>query len=167
MSMFTLAISYLITSNFILREGNGTTLQYSCLENPMDRGACGLQSMGLLRVGHNWATSLSLFTLMHWRRKWQPTPVFLPIHLHTTTESESERPLVMSDSLWPCGLYSPWNSPGHNTAMASLSLLQGIFPTQRLNPGLRPCRRILYQLSHKGSLCYTWGSRMLENSECR
>ena len=37
----------------------------------------GLQSMGLLRVGHDWATSLSLFTFMHWRRKWQPTPVFL------------------------------------------------------------------------------------------
>ena len=35
-----------------------------------------LQSMGSLRVGHNWATSLSLFTFMHWRRKWQPTPVF-------------------------------------------------------------------------------------------
>ena len=38
----------------------------------------GLRSMGLLGVGHNWATSLSLFTFMHWRRKWQPTPVFLP-----------------------------------------------------------------------------------------
>ena len=38
----------------------------------------GLQSMGSLRVGHDWATSLSLFTFMHWRRKWQPTPVFLP-----------------------------------------------------------------------------------------
>ena len=37
-----------------------------------------LQSMGLLRVGHNSATSLSLFTFMHWRRKWQPTPIFLP-----------------------------------------------------------------------------------------
>ena len=37
-----------------------------------------LQSTGSLRVGHDWATSLSLFTLMHWRRKWQPTPVFLP-----------------------------------------------------------------------------------------
>ena len=34
--------------------------------------------MGLLRVGHDWATSLSLFTFMRWRRKWQPTPVFLP-----------------------------------------------------------------------------------------
>ena len=38
----------------------------------------GLQSMGLRRVGYDWATSLSLFTFMHWRRKWQPTPVFLP-----------------------------------------------------------------------------------------
>ena len=37
-----------------------------------------LQSTGSLRVGHDWATSLSLFTFMHWRRKWQPTPVFLP-----------------------------------------------------------------------------------------
>ena len=37
-----------------------------------------LQSMGSLRIGHNWATSLSLFTFMHWRRKWQPTPVILP-----------------------------------------------------------------------------------------
>jgi len=37
-----------------------------------------LQSMGSLRVRHEWATSLSLFTLVHWRRKWQPTPVFLP-----------------------------------------------------------------------------------------
>ena len=37
-----------------------------------------LQSMGLLRVGHNWAILLSLFTFMHWRRKWQPTPGFLP-----------------------------------------------------------------------------------------
>ena len=38
----------------------------------------GLQSMGSLRVRHDWATSLSLFTFMHWRRQWQPTPVFLP-----------------------------------------------------------------------------------------
>jgi len=38
----------------------------------------GLQCVGLLRVGYDWATSLSLFTFMHWRRKWQPTPVFLP-----------------------------------------------------------------------------------------
>ena len=37
-----------------------------------------LQSMGSRRVGHDWETSLSVFTFMHWRRKWQPTPAFLP-----------------------------------------------------------------------------------------
>ena len=41
-----------------------------------------LQSMGLLGEGHDWETSLWLFTFMHWRRKWQPTPVFLPGESH-------------------------------------------------------------------------------------
>ena len=63
----------------------------------------------------------------------------------------SENHSVMSDSLWLHGLYSPWNSPGQNTGMNSLSLLQGIFPAQGLNPGLLHCMWILYQLSHKGS----------------
>ena len=124
-------------------EGNGTPLQYSCLENPMDGGAWwavvhgvtksrtllsdftftfhfhalekemathssivawkipwmeepgGLQSMGLLRVGHNCMTSLSLFTFLHWRRKWQPTPVFLP------GESQGRGSLV-GCRLWGC-----------------------------------------------------------------
>ena len=111
---------------FACREGNGTPLQYFCLEDPMDGGAWRaavhgvaksqawlsnftftfhfhslekemathsstlawkpqwmeepgrLQFMGSLRVGHNWVTSLSLFTFMHWRKKWQLTPVFWP-----------------------------------------------------------------------------------------
>ena len=78
-SMSTTSLSFqfdLEVSSICNREGNGTPLQYSWLENPMDRG--GLQSMGSLRVRHDWATSLSLFTFIHWRRKWQPTPVFLP-----------------------------------------------------------------------------------------
>ena len=62
---------------------------------------------------------------------------------------KSENSSVMSNSLWPHGLYGPWNSPGQNTGVSSLSLIQGIFPTQRLNPGLQHCGRILYQLSHK------------------
>ena len=49
------------------------------------------------------------------------------------------------------GLYSLWNSPGQNTGVGSLSLLQGIFPTQESNPGLSHCRWILYQLSQKES----------------
>ena len=59
-------------------EGNGNPLQYSCLGNPRDGEAWWAKSMGLWRVRHDWATSLSLFTFMHWRRKWQPTPVLLP-----------------------------------------------------------------------------------------
>ena len=58
----------------------------------------GLQSMGSLRVGHDWVTSLSLFTFMHWRRKWQPTPVFLP------RESQGRGSLV------GCRLWGPTES---------------------------------------------------------
>ena len=57
----------------------------------------------------------------------------------------------MSDSLQLHGLYSPWNSPGQNTGVGGLSLLQWIFPTQESNQGLLHCRRILYQLSYQGS----------------
>ena len=63
---------------------------------------------------------------------------------------ENESHSVVSDSLWPHGLYSPVYSPGQNTGVGSLSLLQGIFPTQVSNPGLLHCRRILYLLSRKG-----------------
>ena len=57
----------------------------------------------------------------------------------------------MSVSLRPHGLYSPWNSPGQNTGVGNLFLLQGIFPNQELNLDLLHCRQILYQLSYKGS----------------
>ena len=57
----------------------------------------------------------------------------------------------MSYFLWRYGLYSLWNSLGQNTGVCILSLLQGIFPTQGLNPGLLHYEQILYQLSHKGS----------------
>ena len=63
----------------------------------------------------------------------------------------SESRSVVSDSLWPLGLYSPWNSLDQNTGVGSLSLLQGIFSTQGSNPGLPHRRQILYQLSYKGS----------------
>ena len=53
--------------------------------------------------------------------------------------------------LRPHELYSPWNSPGQNTGVGNLSLLQGIFPIQGLNPGFPHPRWILYQLSHQGS----------------
>ena len=85
------------------------------------------------------------------RGDWPETAV-----LWLVLKSESESRSVVSDSLLPHGLYSLWNSPGQNTRVCSLSLLQGIFPIQWLNPGLPHCRCILYQLNHKGS------SRILE-----
>ena len=71
------------------------------------------------------------------------------------SEWVSESSSVVSDSLQPCRLYSPWNSPGQNTGVGNLSLLQQIFPTQGTNPGLPHCRQILYQLSYQGSWA-TW-----------
>ena len=72
-----------------------------------------LQSMGSLKVGHDWVTSLSLFTFMHWRRKWQPTPVFL------LGESQGQRSLV------GCRLWG--HRVGHNWSnLAAVKAL--IFP---------------------------------------
>ena len=64
-------------------------------KTPWMEGPGGLQSMGSGRVRHNWVTSLSLFTFMHWRRQWQPTPVFLP------GESQGRGSLV-GCRLWGC-----------------------------------------------------------------
>ena len=93
----------------------------------------GLPPMGSHRVGHD-LSDLA-------------TVAFSSL----SVESESERCSVMSHSWQPHGLYSPWNSLGQKTGVSSLSLLQGIFPTQGSNPGLPNCGQILYQLSHKGS----------------
>ena len=68
-----------------------------------------------------------------------------------TTSTTCESHSVVNDSLWHHGLSSPWNSPGQNTRVGSLSLLQGIFPTQESNPGLPHRRQILYWLSHRKS----------------
>ena len=68
-----------------------------------------------------------------------------------TWERVSESRSVVSDSLRPHGLYSPWDSPGQNTGVGSLSLFQGIFPTQGSNPGLPHCGQILYHLSLQGN----------------
>ena len=91
----------------IYGEGNGNPLQYSCRKMPWMEEPGELQSMGLWRVGHDWAISLSLlirtrlsdFTLTFhfhaWRRRWQPTPVFLP------GESQGQGSLV-GCRLWGC-----------------------------------------------------------------
>ena len=75
---------------------------------------------------------------------------FLDLKIEISRLSESHS--VVSDSLRPHRLHSPWNSPGQNTGVGSCSLLQRMFPTQGLNPGLPHCRQILYQLSHREAL---------------
>ena len=111
-------------------EGNGNPLQCSCLENPRDEGnLVGCRLWGSHRVRHDWSDLAAAAA----EEKW------------------SASLLVVSNSLWSHRLYSPWNSPGHNTEVGRLSLLQGIFPTKGSNPGLPHCRWILYQLSHKRS----------------
>ena len=60
------------------REGKATHSSTLAWKIPWTEEPGRLQSMGSLRVGHDWVTTLSLFTFMHWRRKWHPTPVFLP-----------------------------------------------------------------------------------------
>ena len=76
-------------------EGNGNPLQYSCLENPMDGGAWWATVHGVANSQTRLSTSLSLFTLMHWRRQRHPTPVFLP------GESQGRGNLV-GCRLWGC-----------------------------------------------------------------
>ena len=73
----------------------------------------------------------------------------MPLHLIRCLKSESRS--VSCDSLQPHELRSPWNYPAQNTRVGMCSLLQLIFPTQGLNPGLLHCGRVLYQLSHQGS----------------
>ena len=100
----------------------------------------GLQSMGLHRVGHDWATSLSLFTFMHWRRKWQPTPVFLP------GESRGQRSLV------GCGLWGCTESDTTEVMQQQPFPPLGDLP----GPGIEPASPALQvdslPLSHQGSL---------------
>ena len=87
-----------------------------------DRGA---QHASVHGVAESW-TQLS-----YWTTALDSTGYFT-LHLVITCASRS----LVSDSLWPHGLYSPWNSPGQNNEVSSCSYLQRIFPTQGLNPGL-------------------------------
>ena len=68
--------------------------------------------------------------------------------LHELATAMKVKVVQLCPTLQPHELYSPWNSPGQNTGVGSCSLLQGIFPTQVLDPGLPHCRQILYQPSH-------------------
>ena len=98
-SLMTNKPSWVVKNLPAMQEPQETKVRYPAQKVPLEEGmathSCilswkiawtkepgGLQSMGSRRVGHDWPTSLSLFTFMHWRRKWQPTPVFLPGESH-------------------------------------------------------------------------------------
>ena len=105
-----------------------------------------LQSMGSLRVGHDWATSLSLFTFMHWRRKWQPTPVFLPGesqgwgslvgcclwgHTESDTEATQQQQQQQQQQLQPMEI--PGHSDGKESTYNARDL--GSIPESERSPG--------------------------------
>ena len=99
---------------------------------------------------------------IRWPKPWSfsfsisPSNEYLGLISFRKRKSESESRSVVSESLWPHGRYSPWNSPGQNTGVGSCFLFHGIFPTQGLNSGLLHCRQILYQLSHQESQSFDW-----------
>ena len=78
---------------------------------------------------------INKFVVIVWSLKWK----------------EKVKVIQSSLTLQPHGLHGPWNSPGQDTEASSLSLLEGIFPTQGSSPGLPHCRQILYQLSRNGN----------------
>ena len=115
-------------------EGNANPHQYLAWRIPWTKEPGALQSMGLKKIRHNLATKTKTKHWIEFRAYSKPFK----------KESETESRSVMPSSLQPHGLYCPWNSPVQNTGVGNLALLQGIFPTQRLNPGLSHCRWILY-----------------------
>ena len=111
----------------------GTPLQYSCLENPMDRGAWRATVHGVARVGHDLATKPPPAGALLQRRSLNPG-------------IEPRSPTLQADSL-PA---EPSGKP-KNTRVDSLYLLQWVFPTQESNEGFPHCMWSFYQLSYQGS----------------
>ena len=86
-----------------------------------------LQSMGSLRVGHDWLTSLSLFTFMHWRRKWQPTPEFLPGGTRILPQGRGS---LVSCHLWGRTVGHDWSDLAAAAAAYFLLHLDSLFPSR-------------------------------------
>ena len=105
----------------------------------------GLQSMGSLRIGHDWATSLSLFTFMHWRGKWQPTPVFLPREsqgggawwaaVYGVAQSRTRLKQCSSSPCDSAGKESACGRPGFDPWVGTIPWRRGRLPTPVFWPG--------------------------------
>ena len=110
-----------------------------------------LQSIGSQRAGYDWSDLASMHGRILYKR------VLLIKYIKVKI---AQSRLTLCD---PMDYTSPWNSPGQNTGVGSLSLLQGIFQTEGQNPGLLRCPQILYQLSHQGSNTL-WENRNTQES---
>ena len=140
--------------------GDRLSLSWGCCTPSLPRSRCIRCIQRQVKVWRGWkqrrpgVSSLSephtlLQSLLPPISVWEEQARGMEVQL--CIESESESHSVVSSSLGPHGLNSPWNFPGQNTGVGSHSLLQGILPTQGSNPDLPHCRQILYQLSHQGS----------------
>ena len=106
-----------------------------------------LQSMGSQRVRHDWATELNWTEAnLHYSKS-------ETLNLRKWISEVIQSCLILRDPMdcKPATFLCPWDFPGKNTGVGSLSLFQGIISTQGLNPGLPHCGQTLYQLSHQGS----------------
>ena len=129
-------LTALSTSTFVFQysligthgEGDGTPFQYSCLGKiPWMEESDRLQPMGSRRVRHDLVTSLSLFTFMHWRRKWQPTPVFLP------GESQGRGSLVGCRLMGSHRVGYDWSDLAAAAAISTPSTPCAVFHANRLS----------------------------------
>ena len=118
-----------------LEGGHGDPVQYSCLENPMDRGARETTDHS-----HKELDMTDACTHAHHLKEVQFSSV-----------TQSCPTLCDPADCSPTRLLSPWDSPGKNTGLGCHFLLQGIFQMQGSNPGLPHCRQTLLPLSHEGS----------------
>ena len=127
----------------------------------MDKEAWCAAVHRVTKVRHNWATELK-WTEMKAKvlNEWTSTISWVWAHCnisaswwytcrhHDSSKWKSLRCVQLCD---PMNYTSSWNSPRKNAGVGCHAIIQGIFPTQRWNPGLPHCTQILYQLSHKGS----------------
>ena len=161
--------------------GNGNPLQYSCLENPMDRGAWWATVLG---VGHDWS-DLAHVHFVEWKKQnssFAHVSMILMFYICSQLASFDEYISSLTSFLAQT-LHLPWSEvkwsevmslsrvrlcdlmngrlpdssvhgifPGKSTGVGCHFLLQGIFLTQGSNPGLLHCRQMLYPLSHQGYL---------------
>ena len=131
-----------------------------------------LQSMGWLRDRHDWATSLSLFTFMQWRRKWQPTPVFLPgesqgldggawwAAVYGVTQSRTRLKRLSNSSSSPKDYLGPWRAVGPRKELwCWRRRLRVHWPARRSNQSI--LREITPEYSPCKDWCWSWNLSIL------